>query len=455
MLILGRSRLKDPEKGYATTFLRQLEEGLGLAHERGVKIVTNAGGLNPAGLADAIRKLAARVGVPVAVAHVEGDSLPVPDGFLTANAYLGGSGIAACLRAWGRHRRHRPGHRRGPRRRPGRRPLRLGPRRPGRPRGGRGRRARPGVRYAGDSAATTPSSAPTTSAAPAFPLAEIHADGSSVITKHDGTGGVVDLSTVTAQLLYETGGARYAGPDVTARLDTVRLTPDGPDRVRIERGARRGTAPDPQGRALPARRLAQRGRLRPHGPGHRGQGPPGGSPVRRCPGAGRCAAARGGGAGSWSSPPTGTTPTPRSGPAPAAGPAVVARPGTPTRRGRAVSGAAVANRPSAATRASTSPPHPERALPTGCSRPSTYRRGTSSTPPCCRTEAAKPLNHPPAPGCWRDLTSRRSPTRTPPGLPAAPPSDSSRAPAAATRAATPTWVSGCGTTTRGGGWRTS
>ncbi|NEE48959.1 DUF1446 domain-containing protein, partial [Streptomyces sp. SID8455] len=70
MLILGRSRLKDPEKGYATTFLRQLEEGLGLAHERGVKIVTNAGGLNPAGLADAVRKLAARVGVPVAVAHV-------------------------------------------------------------------------------------------------------------------------------------------------------------------------------------------------------------------------------------------------------------------------------------------------------------------------------------------------------------------------------------------------
>ncbi len=92
MLILGRSRLKDPEKGYATTFLRQLEEGLGLAHERGVRIVANAGGLNPAGLADAVRKLAAKVGVPVAVAHVEGDSLPVPDGFLTANAYLGGAG---------------------------------------------------------------------------------------------------------------------------------------------------------------------------------------------------------------------------------------------------------------------------------------------------------------------------------------------------------------------------
>ncbi|OSC57601.1 exopolyphosphatase, partial [Streptomyces sp. BF-3] len=89
MLILGRSRLKDPQKGYATTFLRQLEEGLGLAHERGVKIVANAGGLHPAGLADAVRQLADKAGVPVTVAHVEGDSLPVPDGFLTANAYLG------------------------------------------------------------------------------------------------------------------------------------------------------------------------------------------------------------------------------------------------------------------------------------------------------------------------------------------------------------------------------
>ncbi|MET7874647.1 acyclic terpene utilization AtuA family protein [Streptomyces cyaneofuscatus] len=242
MLILGRSRLKDPEKGYATTFLRQLEEGLGLAHERGVKIVTNAGGLNPAGLADAVRKLAAKVGVPVTVAHVEGDSLPVPDGFLTANAYLGGAGIAACLRGgadivvtgrvtdaalvtgpaaahfgWGPDDLDAlagavvAGH-----------VLECGTQATG------GNYA-----FFGDHDVRRPG----------FPLAEVHADGSSVITKHDGTGGVVDLSTVTAQLLYETGGARYAGPDVTARLDTVRLTPDGPDRVRID--GVRGEAPPP------------------------------------------------------------------------------------------------------------------------------------------------------------------------------------------------------------------
>ena len=66
-----------------------------------------------------------------------------------------------------------------------------------------------------------------------FPLAEIHADGSSVITKHPGTGGLVSVDTVTAQLLYEITGARYANPDVTARMDTIALSSDGADRVRV------------------------------------------------------------------------------------------------------------------------------------------------------------------------------------------------------------------------------
>ncbi|WP_097881356.1 acyclic terpene utilization AtuA family protein [Streptomyces sp. st140] len=245
MLILGRSRLKDPQKGYATTFLRQLEEGLGLAHECGVKLVANAGGLNPAGLADAVRQLADKVGVPVTVAHVEGDSLPVPDGFLTANAYLGGSGIAACLRAGadvvvtgrvtdaalvtGPAAAH----------------FGWGPDDLDALAGAvvAGHVLECGTQATGGNHAFFGEHDPTRLRRPGFPLAEIHADGSSVITKHDGTGGVVDLSTVTAQLLYETGGARYAGPDVTARLDTVRLTPDGPDRVRID--GVRGEAPPP------------------------------------------------------------------------------------------------------------------------------------------------------------------------------------------------------------------
>lgn len=242
MLILGRSRLKDPTRGYATTFLRQLEEGLGLAHERGVRIVANAGGLNPAGLADAVRELAAKVGVPVRVAHVEGDSLPVPEGFLTANAYLGGAGIAACLTAGadivvtGRVTDAA---------------LVTGPAAAHFGWGPGDLDALAGAVVAGHVLECgTQATGGNYSffrghdlRRPGFPVAEIHADGSSVITKHDGTGGVVDLGTVTAQLLYETGGARYAGPDVTARLDTVRLEQDGPDRVRIS--GVRGEAPPP------------------------------------------------------------------------------------------------------------------------------------------------------------------------------------------------------------------
>jgi len=70
MLILGRDRLKDAGRGYARTFLRQLEENLGLAVERGVKIVTNAGGLNPAGLAEALRELSHRLGIEARIAYV-------------------------------------------------------------------------------------------------------------------------------------------------------------------------------------------------------------------------------------------------------------------------------------------------------------------------------------------------------------------------------------------------
>lgn len=242
MLILGRSRLKDPSRGYATTFLRQLEEGLGLARERGVRIVANAGGLNPAGLADAVRELAGKVGVPVRVAHVEGDSLPVPDGCLTANAYLGGAGIAACLRegadvvVTGRVTDAA---------------LVTGPAAARFGWGPEDYDALAGAVVAGHVLECGTQATGGNYAffrdhdirRPGFPVAEIHADGTCVITKHDGTGGVVDLGTVTAQLLYETGGARYAGPDVTARLDTVRLSSDGPDRVRIS--GVRGEAPPP------------------------------------------------------------------------------------------------------------------------------------------------------------------------------------------------------------------
>ncbi|QHY96297.1 hypothetical protein SSPS47_14360 [Streptomyces sp. S4.7] len=246
MLILGRDRLKNPASGYARTFLRQLEEGLGLARTHGVKIVANAGGLNPAGLAAAVRELAERVGVPVRVAHVEGDDLLAArdwgEGVLTANAYLGGAGIAECLRGGadvvvtGRVTDAA---------------LVTGPAAAHFGWGADDLDALAGAVVAGHVLECGTQATGGNYAffgehdvrRPGFPLAELHADGSAVITKHPGTGGVVDIGTVTAQLLYETGGARYAGPDVTARLDTVRLTQDGPDRVSVT--SVRGEAPPP------------------------------------------------------------------------------------------------------------------------------------------------------------------------------------------------------------------
>ena len=78
---------------------------------------------------------------------------------------------------------------------------------------------------------------------PGFPIAEMHADGSFVITKHPGTGGLVSVGTVTAQLLYEIAGPAYLNPDVTARFDTIELVPQGSDRVLV-RGIK-GEPPPP------------------------------------------------------------------------------------------------------------------------------------------------------------------------------------------------------------------
>jgi hypothetical protein len=257
LLILLKDRMKDPQLGYARTFLRQLEEVAATCAERGIKIVVNAGGLNPAGCAAAARALCERLGVPARVAHIEGDDLlptleklqadgerlahldkGVPLASLdapvvSANAYLGGWGIASALErgadvvicprvtdaalavgpaawkfGWARDDWDRlasavvAGH-----------IIECGAQCTG------GNysffQEVPGLEH------------------PGFPIAEIDADGSFVITKHRGTGGLVSVGTVTAQLLYEIAGPAYPNPDVTARFDTIALAQDGPDRVRV------------------------------------------------------------------------------------------------------------------------------------------------------------------------------------------------------------------------------
>src|SRR3954451_17232860 len=104
LMILWKARRKDPSAGYATTFLRQMEHVLGDAKDKGVRIVTDAGGLNPGGLADQMRALAERLGIDIKVAHIEGDDLmdrvarlDVPVEPLTANAYLGSWGVVEAL----------------------------------------------------------------------------------------------------------------------------------------------------------------------------------------------------------------------------------------------------------------------------------------------------------------------------------------------------------------------
>ncbi|QSR24250.1 exopolyphosphatase [Nocardioides aromaticivorans] len=241
MLILGMDTLRDADLGYARTFLKQLEGTLGLAIDKGVKIVTNAGGLNPAGLATQVQKLAAELGVDAKVAHVEGDDLRAAnlfEGALTANAYLGAFGIASALTrgadivVTGRvtdasvvvgpaiaHHGWTPesydalagavvaGH-----------VIECGTQ-------------ATGGNFSGFTdlfRAGAPMTKPL-----GFPIAEIAADGSSIITKHDGTGGAVTVDTVTAQLLYEIQTTRYLNPDVTTHLDSIRLRDAGPDRVEI------------------------------------------------------------------------------------------------------------------------------------------------------------------------------------------------------------------------------
>ncbi|WP_219461987.1 acyclic terpene utilization AtuA family protein [Nonomuraea rhizosphaerae] len=254
MLILAGNRLKG-RPGYAPTFLTQLADVLGLCLDRGIKIVTNAGGLDPEGCAAAVHELAARLGLSPKVAHVTGDDLTgydlidpatgekplVPP--LTANAYLGGRPIAAALSAGadvvvtGRVTDAAlvtgPGIWRY-----GWRPDDLDPL------AGSvvaGHIIECGCQATGGNYAffqDVPDLAHC-----GFPIAELHADGSSVITKHPGTGGLVSVGTVTAQLVYEIAGPRYLGPDVVARFDTIRLSDDGPDRVRVS-GVRGEAPPD-------------------------------------------------------------------------------------------------------------------------------------------------------------------------------------------------------------------
>jgi hypothetical protein len=264
MAILQKQRMKNPRAGYVPTFLKQMEQVLGECLERKIRVVANAGGLNPRGLAEELERLAARLGLAPRIAWIDGDDLmerlgecgdlshldrgaplaSVPrERVLTANAYLGGWGIAEALArgadvvvcprvtdaalvvgpaAWAFDWRRDDWDRLA------------------------GAVAAGHVIECGTQATGGNYSffdEVTGWADIGFPLVELYPDGSFVVGKHPGSGGLVSRGTVTAQLLYEIQGPRYVNPDVVARFDSLRLSDEGGHRVRVT-GAR-GEPPPP------------------------------------------------------------------------------------------------------------------------------------------------------------------------------------------------------------------
>lgn len=268
MLILWKARRKDPAAGYAHTFVTQMEQVMGTCLDRGIRVVANAGGLNPAGLAERLTELADRLGLHPKIAYLTGDDLaervaeiqqsgnplthmdtglPLTDAVgkpVTANAYLGGWGITAALQA-GADIVVCP--------RVTDASLVVGPAAWWHDWQPDDLDALAGAVAAGHVIECGPQSTGgnyswldeiTDRRYPGFPIAEVAHDGSCVITKHPDTGGVVSSGTVTAQLLYEIAEPAYRNPDVTAHFDTLRLDDDGPNRVRI--AGTRGSPPPPE-----------------------------------------------------------------------------------------------------------------------------------------------------------------------------------------------------------------
>ncbi|MCU1648813.1 MAG: exopolyphosphatase [Nocardia sp.] len=257
MLVLWKAKEKDPSAGYVRTFLTQMEQVLGTCMDRGIRIVTNAGGLNPAGLGSKLSVLAEQLGMAPRIAYLRGDDLveQIPDLIasghslanmdtgqafdeaavepITANAYLGGWGIAAALDA-GADIVICP--------RVADAALVVGPAAWWHGWGLTDYDQVAGAVVAGHVIECGPQATggnysflrEVTDRRPlGYPVAAVFADGSSVITKHAGTGGLVSKGTVTAQLLYETGDPAYENPDVVAHFDTLKLSQLTPDQVMI------------------------------------------------------------------------------------------------------------------------------------------------------------------------------------------------------------------------------
>lgn len=262
MSILARARQKDAALGYATDFVTEaMAPNLARIAETGVRVLSNAGGVNPVACAEALRARIAKAGLSLSVAVVEDDDLlpraadyaacremfsgaPMPpaDRIVSMNAYIGAGPIAAALRAgadivitgrcadsaltlgacmahfgWGAgdHDRLAAGSLAG-------HLIECGPQATG------GNFT--DWRRAGDIADI------------GYPVVEVAADGTFALTKPAGTAGLVTPATVGEQMLYEIGDPRaYLLPDVICDFSQVRIAQAGADRVQVS-GAR-GSSP--------------------------------------------------------------------------------------------------------------------------------------------------------------------------------------------------------------------
>ena len=268
MAILFSQKLQRGEdKGYVGTFLKQINQIAKSCKEKNIKIVSNAGGLNPKSMAVEIEKILKEQSIDMKVAYIDGDDLmpSIPDltksgeefknidkdtklnesdhSPLTANAYLGawgikealdqGADIVVCPRvtdaavvigpaAW-KFNWERDNY-----------------------------DALAGALAAGHiiecGCQATGGNYSFFKEVKSFdnvgyPIAEIFEDGSFYITKHSNTGGLVSSGTVTAQLLYEISSPAYVNPDVIAHFDTLKIEDVEEDKVFIS-GCRGSSPPD-------------------------------------------------------------------------------------------------------------------------------------------------------------------------------------------------------------------
>jgi hypothetical protein len=268
MAILQKQRARNPEAGYVPDVLLQLRDVLPACVERGIRIISNAGGVNPLACRAAVDRLASELGVAdrVRVGVVLGDDLypgldallasgeplanmetgrPLADirpRVLSANAYLGAAPIAKALERGANviisGRVADPSvtlaammHEFG-----------WAPTDWDRMAAGvvAGHIVECGTQCTGGNFTDWP--LVKTYRDIGFPLIEAEPDGTFVVTKHPNTGGLVSVHTVAEQLVYEIGSPAYMSPDAVARFDSVRLAQDGPDRVRVS-GVRGEPAP--------------------------------------------------------------------------------------------------------------------------------------------------------------------------------------------------------------------